>query len=834
MPQIVWQIDYAAAAVALLALAAAMHAWVLYARSRAAIGWGRFVLLGLRWAALLALAAAAFRPTLQRVSDASVLPRVTVLLDNSTSMVAAGDTRSDAELVRLAEAFGGVSPSLRQRPSRQTLDALTAIARSLRENNRGDDALDMKAIARDLLAARDAAAADPVTKDLAPRIAAVADRADPKARPQELLRELMGIHIEVRRRDQAADERLLKADASVQAAIEPLRGATRFDLARKAIDLFAERLRGKAELRLTTLDRTFSSDALPTLTADATASPLIKALRDTTRDAAGSSAILLISDGRSTESQTVVPPGISAANVPIHTVAAAPARRQPDVRVLRVEAPPSALAGERLSVRVVLRSSNARGRAVDVKLKGAGEPQSRPVTLTGGDDAAVFDVPTTQPGTLTLVAEVAPMSGELESANNTASAAVELIERRVRVMLIAGTAGWDVQYLRNLLARTKWCELQEQILRDAPCLFTPDEITAADLIIIADVTAEALSPAQLTALNRAVTVQGRSVLLLPGEVANLASFGELPALAALLPQRVGELPAWRVTPGDEPAILPVPAKLVVMPPLITLDESSETSLAKWLARPRLFRLMEYGQLKPQARALMVDRFSQSPVLIEHAAGLGRVLTVATDETWRWRRAVGGEAHDAFWLQAVRHLLEPPPDAQNDKLALSLWRRRSAAGQNVDVRLRAPVDTQEATLILQQGDRVVSRQPLALLLPESGRFGGGVLAADPGEYTVKVEAAGSSVGAKLVIDANVAAELADTSPDPDLLRRVADATGGEFTALEEVGRLADSILAAPATRRAVSVYPLWCSPLLFGLVIGCLGLEWTLRKWFGMV
>ena len=65
------------------------------------------------------------------------------------------------------------------------------------------------------------------------------------------------------------------------------------------------------------------------------------------------------------------------------------------------------------------------------------------------------------------------------------------------------------------------------------------------------------------------------------------------------------------------------------------------------------------------------------------------------------------------------------------------------------------------------------------------------------------------------------ELADVSPDHALLRRLADASGGEFFTLDRADRLADRLRLASERRPRFVEQRLWDSPFLFVFVAGCL-------------
>lgn len=77
------------------------------------------------------------------------------------------------------------------------------------------------------------------------------------------------------------------------------------------------------------------------------------------------------------------------------------------------------------------------------------------------------------------------------------------------------------------------------------------------------------------------------------------------------------------------------------------------------------------------------------------------------------------------------------------------------------------------------------------------------------------------------------ELADLEPDPSFLARLASNSGGDVLTIPEVGQTWNKTEQYQRAHPDVVEYPLWHSPWLFALVIGCLGAEWGLRKRFGL-
>jgi len=857
MPQIAWQPSFLAWMVLIGVVLASLHAVSSYTRAKHVLAgsWMR-ALIVLRLLALSAVAVAAFQPTLWIKLASPRTPRVIVMMDSSRSMGVTDPNRTTGDLVRFAEAVGQIAPVKRDEPTAELLTRLGELLPHLNElkKTRTDTAqsktagqLDAQSGQREseqlarlrasVASIGEFAKQNPSIGFAEPRVQQIAGSLDP-GKIDGVRGMIDHLSSDLRKRQDSADEQLIKSDPAVAGAVEKLRQQSRIQLAKLGAARVFRDVQGKSQPVLQQMSDTLRPEALVDLAAEVSQTPILSSIRQTIervgpRDV---QAIVLLTDGRSTEPRTAIPPLLSAAGVPVFPVLCAPVDRLPDVRVVALDVPPTALVGESISATVRVRSRGAEGKVTKVTLTDGVTTQTRSITLSPDADLIQFDIPAGQPPTMKLKATVEPLQGEALVENNSISNEVTVVDQKIKVMLIAASHGWDVQYLRNILSRTPWVQLEEQSLRGTEmCRFSVEQILEQDVIVLAGAKPGSLSAQQIDAIHRAASEQSRSVLLMGVDPDLLNAYARLPQLAAFLPYRLDQSPTWRSAPADEPTLRPVPTAIAATLPLLKLDDAPDASVRKWLARPQMFRVLETGQLKPQAAALLVDRATQSPLLIESVVGSGRSMLLSIDETWRWRRDEGGNVHDRFWLQLIRHLCEPRYNVVRGGLSLGVDRTRAVAGQTIDVRSRVPLEPRTAPLvILKQGDRVIETQSAQPLLAGSGRWNVRLTPQTPGAYDIVLRHGEAEAAIRIQIDPADEAELADVSPDPVLLRQIASATGGRMFMLHEIDQVAGAI-ASPQTERAdIIEYAVWCSPYLFGFLVACLGLEWALRKQIGLV
>ena len=143
------------------------------------------------------------------------------------------------------------------------------------------------------------------------------------------------------------------------------------------------------------------------------------------------------------------------------------AKRPTNVAVVDMEAPARVYPGDRFSLTGYVQAFGLKGQAVKVDLVARTESkesasdeqieESSRVTLgPDGEIAPVkFEVAPTAAGRRTYHVRVEAPAGDHDSRDNARSATVEVVERKNRVLLLAGGPSREFQFLRNLLYRDR-------------------------------------------------------------------------------------------------------------------------------------------------------------------------------------------------------------------------------------------------------------------------------------------------------------------------------------------------------------------------------------------
>ncbi len=447
-------------------------------------------------------------------------------------------------------------------------------------------------------------------------------------------------------------------------------------------------------------------------------------------------------------------------------------------------------------------------------------------------------------GVQKIVLSVTPLSGEATDENNRIERWIKIMPERIKVAAWAGSAGWDYRYFHNLLARRTDVQLRNTVLEgDASRLtMSPDDILRQDVIVMFDVPVSALSSAQWDALLRLVDERGGSVILVAGDSHLPAEYANPIPAAALLPFDLSRVqPRFKAWPGEQPSFRFIPDPAALGLDVLKLGNDASGIPRRWEELPPTFQFLQLppvseGKFKPRTRTLLAEMDSGSPVLLERRLGAGRTLFLGINETWRWRWKVGERDQDRFWRQLIHYAAQAPYFANSESLALDADRVSVRPEEPVHVRARVFDEKQGPQSydldILRQQKRFGTQKLTPAGSPGSGQYEAN-LSLPSGEYQLQLEANHEAVHMPLRVAASDEAEMANLTGDNDLLRRIAESSGGEFFTLDQVGRLPDRLSRVAETHSRFADLRLWDSPYLYLFVVGLFSAEWAIRKRCGL-
>jgi hypothetical protein len=855
----------------------------------------RWLLPALRCGGMVALAVSILKPVAVRPASQSEAGAILLLVDRSMSMSVRdlaylakpadsgpGPNPAAARLVSLADAMG-----LFPRPVRQaTLVALQADLQRTRgllaDLSRAQAELDFARVSgRDL----DAAKSRLSTAWAQFRSAAlqVADRSADFPRPPRaaeagalLLRMARGSDERIPQAassaissllawsddaQAAADLALYQSDPSVRDVCNKLAAMSRFARVEMALTSPSTGLLGKLPSDVPLFGYALADDIQPLplrgggqpvrrllAQPDGLRSDLTGGLRQAIARLAGQplQAIVIFSDGRQVGGDPDMVSAITAAGVPIFFVYCAGTLDLPlrDVAIAGMSVPDSAFVGETVTARVRVAATEMAGSVAPVSVSTDGRaPTTRPTALADDPVTVEFPVKFDDPGVHRLLASVPCPSNAPTDQNKSLQRWVKVMADKVNIGIYSGAAGWDFQYVLNALSRAPWANLSKGIFStpNAALDLTPEKILQQDLLILFDVPISALSRPQWEAVHTLVNDRGGRVILVAGDAHLPAEYSQDPLTAALLPWTGGAPKMWRDWPGREAGFHAQPARGARDLDALRLRDGTADVSEDWAQLPAFFRFLSLPPLKPAARALLVERDSGAPLLVENRVGMGRTWFLAMDETWRWRFKVGERYQDRFWLQLVRYAADAPYAAHSGNVWLDADPIAAAPSQPIKVRAKVLDErqnpSQEPTQRVQlcKSDAVIRDLTLTVASGVAGRYEGTIDGLPEGDYQLHLSAgAAPPATLPLHIAPDISAEMAIISGSEQPLRRLAESTGGALLTLEQIGTLPGKIDRGRTAQNRILQNPLWDSFYLYTLVVACFAAEWAIRKHVGLI
>lgn len=602
--------------------------------------------------------------------------------------------------------------------------------------------------------------------------------------------------------------------------------------------------------------------------------------------------VLLVTDGQSNAGAAprVGAEAAAAAGVVVHVLGLGSDAEARNVTLLRLAHDPVAMVRDPFEVVAHLEThglAEAGPDEVEVALevrRGGGpwterERQAVPLGLatgeagTGGRFArATFRLTEEEEGELELRARAIDVGGETTLDDNLALGAVRVVRARMKVLLVAGLAFPEVQFLINTLMRDPAYELSswlqgadpdyeqkgDVVLRSLPR--SEEELVAYDCVVLYDPLWSEMPPGFGSWLAELVGREAGGLVYIAGEGETEALFDRATVEAGpvldLLPV-VREAGVFR-TQSEKRAIASEPWKLTLTEAgaahdIFTFVEDPVENAKLCAGLPGLFWHFPVTRAKPGATVLAVhgdprmqNRYGPHVILASQYFGPGRTTFLACDSTYRWR-FVGEELFDGFWARLIGEAGRAKLLGGRTPLIVGSDRATYAPGSlaSVTARFRDDVDPAAAPPSLLGSLEVGDAEPREIVFLPS--------AADPRIYEAQVEVERSgeyllsvwpSSGPpsdgnldasdhRFVVESAVV-ELASPWQDRATLLEVAATAGGRVFDLAD----RDAIPAAFATGRVELAnqerQELWNAPLFFAGAFALLFLEWVLRKRYRLV
>ena len=579
--------------------------------------------------------------------------------------------------------------------------------------------------------------------------------------------------------------------------------------------------------------------------------------------------LVVLTDGREMPAQANADTAAHPAGIRLFPVPLGGESRVKNVSIRSVAAQDVVFKGDLVSVRAKIAVTGADApQDVNIALlrddKGPvlgadGREVTATVRVTGDgtyDTDMVFAA--TDAGNVALTITAAKLPGEITDDDNSRAFQITVLDAQVNLLYVEGYPRWEFRYLKTQMMRETSVQISTLLTSadpdylqegDRPIRYFPntmDQLMEYDVVIVGDVDPRQFTDAQLQLLRDFVTKKGGGFGMIAGPRYSPHAWRGT-AIEQILPV---DISATRAEEGAVEPFRPALTAEGVESPMFRFfaaREANDRYIRELL--PPLYWFARGVSVRPAVAEVYAEHPSitgpdgrRAPLLVVGRPGAGRSLFSAIDDSWRWRYYTGESIFDTYWVQQIRYLARGRKVGQR-RLSFASVQPVYELGEQVQLELRiiddavaaqlpdaVGVDLLDATgkrIASETLQRAGSRKDLfRLLLP----------AAEVGRYVARLPSVAAGIDAAQATFDVIAPrlELSDPSPARSVLSQYAANTDGKVI---ELGNATSELLAIPSAARIVPVqtnWRMWSSPLLLGLLMFLLTLEWLARKVAGLI
>lgn len=689
------------------------------------------------------------------------------------------------------------------------------------------------------------------------------------------------------------------ADDSAQAGVagrlglkgvEAMRKAPRLELATRALGKFYDKLADGREVSVNGFDGqkvALDPHKLDELKAQGGETAIGAALTAAMAEHRGKpmAGILVVSDGQSNAGEDPRKAAEQAGKqgVPIVSLAVGTLAGPSNARLAAIDADPVVFVRDPTQIGVLVEAHGMQGRTGVVTL----EKRDGTTWNEVGREEIDFDEPVAskrltfqvtpaEVGEIEFRANVADLGVELTDSDNLATHTMKVVRQQIRVLLVAGSPSFEVQFLRNAMLRDAGlefaCWLQtagsgyEQMgtrpIRRLPA--NRQELEYYDVIILFDPDMRALGHEWPQLLSQFVGTAGGGLVYVAGEMHTRNLFDGVATAGDETGSTVDN--SWlRMLPvAADPGLYRSNAEVALSARepwnLELTDAGGLDQIFQFTADPGrnreilaslpgMYWHFPVTRAKPGATVLarhgdprMRNAFGRHVLLAMHRYGPGRTVFVGFDSTYRWRY-LHEEYFDGFWARLIDRVGRGKALGGRYPFTLSTDKAEYRTGDRVTVRARA-IDSSEGGKVVTdlRGEIELAGQPptpleLMPLAAQPDVAEGSFPVAEAGTYTLRVLPGNvATVGDPSVRPATLTLRVEPASNELDrpkldraLLDDVARASGGSLVELADYEEVPDAFKVRQVGRQLEYRDELWDAPIVFGSLMVLLTLEWVLRK-----
>ena len=548
------------------------------------------------------------------------------------------------------------------------------------------------------------------------------------------------------------------------------------------------------------------------------------------------SSIILISDGRWNLGGDPSGSGLPY-EIPVHTVTAGSDEAVTDVAINNISVAQVGHEGEYFPVEIVISSTREIPEPFPVEIiENNRIAASGTVSLADRTMAKTsLDIPLSGHGDHMFTALIKPVD-DVYTENNARFFNVHVVKSSFRILVAADKPSADLAFIRRAIENENAFNLEIIVDKGTAGDFKvpfPDDLSGYDALVLLNWFGSALTPQKAETVKKWVSEGGGLWILgssLPGAGAEIIN--------TILPVQFS-----------------ISADIRDSNFYIELSETGSTHFIAseaggsenfWNILPPLSSILPVSRVTSDgnilANAVMSEGSRALPAIITGKYGSGKTLVMPLSGIWRWQLMMeGAEKGGSFFSHFVKGAVNwLTSETETSPLSVTMDKAVYLGGQEIKFEARlydnvySPVSGAEITLSIDNNpsSKILLKETLPAVYtgtlkgPEAGMHRYSAVAYLDGKHFSK--------SSDTFMVENFSLEMLDPEPNPELMGIVSYRTGGISVSPSGIDSILTRIKPETITERYENTYNFHMNPILPLLIILILTIEWSIRKYRGMI
>lgn len=548
------------------------------------------------------------------------------------------------------------------------------------------------------------------------------------------------------------------------------------------------------------------------------------------------SSILLISDGRWNLGED--PSGSRLTyEIPVHTVTVGSNQAVTDASITRISAAHVGHEGEYLPVEMVITSTKEIPVPFPVeiiennRIVASGTMSLRDTKMAKMN----LDIPLSGHGDHLFTVLIKP-ADDVYKENNTRSFTVHVVKSSFRILIAADKPSADLAFIRRAVEDNDSFELEIITNRGtagelmAPF---PDDLTGYDALVLLNWFGSALTSQNAETVKNWVSSGGGLWIL-----GSSAPDAGAENITAMLPVQFSSSANLRNSPFS--------LELTETGRIHFITSAAGSGENFWNILPPLSSILHVAKVSPDGRilahAVITEDGSVLPAIVTGKFGVGKVLVIPLSGIWRWQLMMEGAGKGGSYFSHFVHGTVNWLTSETETSPLTVTTDKTAylGGQEIQFEARlydsvySPVSGAEITLTIDNNpsSKMILKETRPAFYtgtmrgPETGMHSYSALAYLGGkQYAERSDT--------FMVE-NFSLEMLNPEPDPELMGIIATRSGGISVTTAGIDSILTRLIPETITERYENTYDFHLNPIIPLVLILILTIEWSLRKYRGMM